>query len=63
MVNCSERRVRQVRLPWAETKARFTLAFERFAIDGLRESDILGATRILGISWDETWHILERAVK
>ena len=28
----------------------------------LRESDVLGATRILRISWDEAWHILERAV-
>jgi transposase len=29
----------------------------------LRETDVLGATRILRISWDEAWHILERAVK
>jgi transposase len=50
-------------LPWADAKARFTLLFERLAIDVLRESDILGATRILRISWDEAWHILERAVE
>ena len=62
-VNCTEHGVRQVRLPWANAKARFTLLFERLAIDVLRESDILGATRILRISWDEAWHILERAVE
>src|SRR4030042_6147427 len=55
--------VRQVRLPWAEESSRFTLLFERLAIDVLRESDILGATRILRISWDEAWHLMERAVK
>jgi transposase len=61
-VDCPEHGVRQVRVPWAEPKARFTVLFERFAIDVLRETDVLGATRILRISWDEAWHILERAV-
>jgi transposase len=51
-----------VRLPWAEARARFTTLFERLAIDVLKETDIRGATRILRISWDEAWHILERAV-
>jgi transposase len=50
-------------LPWADAKARFTLLFERLAIDVLQEADILGATRILRVSWDEAWHILERAVE
>ena len=54
--------VRQVRLPWAERHARFTLLFERLAIDVLKECDIRGATRILRISWDEAWHLMERAV-
>ena len=62
-VNCTEHGVRQAKLPWADAKARFTLLFERLAIDVLRESDILGATRILRIGWDEAWHILERAVE
>jgi transposase len=62
-VDCTEHGVRQAHLPWADAKARFTLLFERLAIDVLRESDILGATRILRISWDEAWHILERAVE
>ena len=61
-VKCPDHGVRQVRLPWAEPHARFTMLFERFAIDVLTESDIRGATRILRISWDEAWHVLERAV-
>ena len=52
----------QVRLPWAEPHARFTALFERLAIDLLRETSVEGATRILRISWEEAWHILERAV-
>jgi transposase len=61
-VNCPKHGVKQVRLPWADPKARFTALFERFAIDVLLETDVLGATRILRISWDEAWHIQERAV-
>src|SRR6266436_7502421 len=62
-VECPTHGVRQVRLPWAEARARFTTLFERLAIDVLKETDIRGATRILRISWDEAWHILERAVE
>lgn len=61
-VNCSAHGVRQVRLPWAEPHARFTALFERLAIDVLQETDISGATTILRISWDEAWHLMERAV-
>jgi len=62
-VQCPEHGVVQVRLPWAEPRSRFTALFERLAIDVLKETDVLGATRILRISWDEAWHLLERAVE
>ena len=42
--------------------SHFTIPFERWAIDVLRESDVLGATRLLRISWDEAWGIMERTV-
>jgi transposase len=61
-VQCPTHGVRQVRLPWAAPRSRFTTLFERLAIDVLRESDISGVTAILRISWDEAWHLLERAV-
>lgn len=61
-VDCREHGVLQVRLPWAEPHARFTAMFEQFAIDVLKETTVLGATRLLGISWWEAWHIMTRAV-
>lgn len=61
-VCCSAHGVRQVLLPWAEPHARFTALFERLAIDVLKETDITGACKILHISWDEGWHLMERAV-
>jgi transposase len=61
-VNCPEHGVRQVRVSWAETKARFTALFERFAIDVVLETSITGAATILKITWDEAHHIMERAV-
>ena len=61
-VDCPEHGVRQVALPWAEPHSRFTALFERLAIDVLGETDISGACEILRISWDEAWHLMERAV-
>jgi len=62
-VHCDEHGVRQVRVPWAEPKSRFTLLFESFAVDVLWETDVLGAARILGITWDEAHGIMQRAVE
>ena len=62
-VNCAEHGVKQAHLPWAEKSSRFTIFFERFAIDVLLASQtVKGAQSILRTSWDETWHILEKAV-
>jgi transposase len=61
-VSCPHHGVRQVRLPWAEPMSRFTNLFERMAVDVLKECDVLGASRLLRTSWDETWHLMERAV-
>lgn len=61
-IRCSEHGVRLVRVSWAEPRSRFTLLFERFAIDVLLETDVLGAAKILGISWDEAHGIMERTV-
>ena len=61
-VECGEHGVIQVTVPWAEPRSRFTLLFERFAIDVLRQCDVSGATRILRISWDEAWGVMQRAV-
>jgi transposase len=52
-----------VEVPWALPYARFTTLFEWLAIGVLRETAILGAARILRISWDEAWALMERAVE
>jgi transposase len=62
-VDCPGHGIRRVHVPWAPPGARFTTAFERHAIDVLLEADITGATRLLRISWDEAWSIMERAVE
>ncbi len=62
-VKCSEHGVKQVQLPWAEKNSRFTLSFERFAIDVLLATQtVKGAQSILKTSCDETWHVLCKAV-
>jgi transposase len=61
-VKCPEHGVRQANVLWAEPRSRFTLLFERFAISVLLETDVAGAAKILGISWDEAHHLMQPAV-
>ena len=62
-VECPEHGVRQASVPWALPNSRFTMLFERFAIELLLATQtVKGAKEILDISWDQTWHILQRAV-
>jgi transposase len=61
-VRCPEHGVLQVNLPWAEPRSRFTRAFERFAIDVMKQTDVTGAAEILGTTWDACFGIMERAV-
>jgi len=62
-VDCPEHGVHQVRLPWAEPMSRFTVLFERLAIDVLAQCDVDDAARLLRLSWDEAWHLMDRAVR
>ena len=62
-VACPQHGVRSVSVPWAESHSRFTLLFERFAIEVLQMTQtVKGAMTILRLKWDATWHIIERAV-
>ncbi|MCI4673892.1 ISL3 family transposase [Candidatus Mycolicibacterium alkanivorans] len=61
-VDCPEHGVRQVGLPWAEPHSRFTTLFERLAIDVLAACDVASAAKLLRISWDQAWHLMDRAV-
>jgi transposase len=51
-----------VRLPWAEAGSRFTNMFQALAITVLRATTVKRAGEILRVSWDEAWHLMERAV-
>jgi transposase len=62
-VACLFHGVRQVAVPWALPHARYSLAFEEHAIDTLLEADVLGAARLLRLSWHEAWGLMERAVE
>jgi len=61
-VRCWKHGVRQVKVPWAEERSRFTAMFESLAIDWLREASISAVSRRMGLSWDELDGIRERAV-
>ena len=62
-VDCPEHGVLQVRVPWAEARGRFTLLMERFIIDVLQQcANVSAAQRLLRISWDEAWGVMDRAV-
>lgn len=63
-VDCAEHGVKTTQVPWAEPHGRFTRLFERFAIDVLVASrSVTQGAELLGLSWDEVHHILERAVR
>jgi transposase len=61
-VSCLFHGVQRVRVPWALPSSRLTIGFEKHAIDTLLEADVLGASRLLRLSWHETWGVMERAV-
>src|SRR5262249_21996174 len=62
-VECRMHGVKQVRVPWAEPRSRFTLLLERLVIDLILQcSTVKGACAIAAISWDEAWGIMQRAV-
>ena len=63
-VRCAEHGVLQIVVPWAEARARFTLLMERWVIDVLQQcATVSGACRLLQLSWDEVFGIMERAVR
>jgi len=62
-IQCPTHGVKQVRVSWAEPRSRFTLLMERLVIDLILQcSTVKGACAIAGLSWDEAWGIMQRAV-
>jgi len=59
-----EHGVKTMRVPWAAPQGRFTLLFERFAVEVLLASgSISQGCELLGIGWDTKQEIMRRAVE
>lgn len=62
-ISCSDHKVKQVGVPWAENGSGFTAMFEAVVISWLRVASIDAVSERMKISWDEAWGIMDRAVK
>lgn len=61
-VKCPEHGIRQIDVPWAEERSRFTALFEILVIGWLKEASINAVSRQLNLGWDAIDGILQRAV-
>lgn len=63
-IECPTHGVQAITVPWSEKHSRFTILFERLAIDLLRSTqNQTSAQKLLNLSWEEVHHIQEKAVK
>lgn len=61
--NCPEHGVKTMTVPWAVPQGRFTLHFERFAVEVLLAcASVKQACELLGIGWESAHEIMKRAV-
>ena len=61
---CPTHGVKTMRVPWAAPHGRFTVLFERFAVEVLLASaSVSQACGLLGLSWDTAQEIMRRAVE
>jgi transposase len=59
---CPEHGVLRITVPWAREGSRFTLLFEQVAMMLVREMPVLAAARIIGITDQRLWRIVEHYV-
>jgi len=61
--NCPEHGVKTMTVPWAAPQGRFTLHFERFAVEVLLAcANVQAGCELLGIGWETGHEIMKRAV-
>jgi transposase len=61
---CPEHGVKTMKIPWAAPQGRFTLLFERFAVDVLLAcASVSQACELLGLGWEAAHEIMRRAVE
>jgi transposase len=62
--DCPEHGVKTMKVPWAAPQGRFTLLFERFAVDVLLAcASVSQACELLGLGWEAAHEIMRRAVE
>ena len=61
-VSCAEHGIHQVVLPWTQAGSRFTNMFEALAIEVLLACNVLSASKLLRITWEQAWGVMGRAV-
>lgn len=54
--------IKRVGVPWARQGSRFTLLFEQAALALVREMPVLAAARVIGITNNRLWRIVENYV-
>jgi len=62
VVECPVHGIQTVQVPWADGSSRFTLFFERLAIEVLLACTAAKAAELLDITWDQADGIKQRAV-
>lgn len=62
-IKCKKHGVKQVKVPWAEARSRFTALFECLVIDWLQQGSIKAVAELLDLSWEQVSGIMERAVE
>jgi transposase len=62
--NCPKHGVKTMTVPWAAAQGRFTLHFERFAVEVLLAcASVKQACELLGIGWESAHELMKRAVE
>ena len=61
-VNCSKHGVKQIISEFGENGSEMTYAFESHVIRVAKECNLTGTAGLCGLSWDQSWNALKRAV-
>ena len=61
-VNCPKHGVKQIDSQFGENGSQMTFAFESRVIRVLQECSIKASARLCGLSWDQSWNAMDRAV-
>jgi transposase len=61
-VNCPTHGVKQIGSEFGENGSELSFSLERFVIQVAQECSIEATARLCGLSWDQSWNTLERAV-